>query len=69
MDPVDRKVTELPVADDREHPEAERTRAGGEAVESVGEIDRVRGGHDDEDREEEPTRSREVPTRVGVPRE
>ena len=49
---VDREVTELPVADDRQHAEAERRRARGEAVESVGQVDRVGGGDDDEDRQQ-----------------
>ena len=51
---VDVGVAERPVGDDRERAEAHQRRSGGQAVETVGHVDRVRGGPDDHPGPEDP---------------
>ena len=58
MDSVDRVVAELPVPNDRQHPEAERARSGGETVQTVREIHRVRRRHDEKTSQDEPPHHR-----------
>ena len=54
----------MPIPDDPEHGEAERRGPGGQAVEAIGEVDRVGSPHQDERREHHPTGLAEVDPRM-----
>ena len=57
-------VAELPEPDDREGGKAECSGTRGKPIESVGEIDGVGGGRDQEQRPHHPADAPEVPARV-----
>ena len=60
---VDGEVAELVEADDRERREAEDRRAGGQAVEPVGQVDGVAAADDHEHGEDDPADLAEVDAR------
>ena len=60
---VDGEVSELPVADDGKDREAERRRASGQPIETIGEVHGVRRADDHKHRQDDPARLAELPAR------
>ena len=69
VDAIDRIVTKLPVANYGQHAKTESPRSGGQSIEAVGQVHGIRRRHDDQDGEQYPTNTSEIPTGEREPRE